>query len=318
MKKGIAPLFIILAVLVIGGLGVLTTKVFKNNNSSNNGSFNNQETSNLLDTNIFKDQTDLCVSINKDTVSSFLGKPIIKTETMTSNGLESCQYYLDETHALVLNHDYTSISGKLKGHQFLDREVTSNNSIFMKNYVIMQDDGLINEIYLVFNDSEFVSINRPNGKLISEDEIINFAKKLADFFQRGEPDVKKETTDTVPLPQEEDIVRNFFVLIDEKKIPEAISMMSDEMVGNDSMKQAWGIQFNDIKSINVLKIEPSMKEEWSASKHSYKVTLEAYVSSDAANAPIPYYGWEDNPNIRWVEIIKVGNFWKINSLATGP
>ena len=122
----------------------------------------------------------------------------------------------------------------------------------------------------------------------------------------------------VPLPQEEDIVRNFFALINERKIPEAISSMSMSMVGDDSSKQAWGVQFNDIKSISVQKIEPSMPESWSDDKHSYKVTLEAYVSSDAANAPIPYYGWHDNPNIRWVEIVKEGGLWKINSLATGP
>ncbi len=88
-------------------------------------------------------------------------------------------------------------------------------------------------------------------------------------------------------------------------------MMSKKMTGDESTKQAWGVQFNDIKSINVLKIEQS-------SSHTYKVTLESYVSSDAANAPIPYYGWHDNPNVRWVELVKEDDVWKINSLSTGP
>jgi len=127
-----------------------------------------------------------------------------------------------------------------------------------------------------------------------------------------------QPTAVVPLPTEEDIIRNFFNLINEKRIPEAISMLSQSAVGDDSSKQAWGVQFNAVKSINVQKIEPSMPESWSQDSHSYKVTLEAYVSSDAANAPIPYYGWGDNPNLRWVSITKEGDLWKINELATGP
>jgi len=47
--------------------------------------------------------------------------------------------------------------------------------------------------------------------------------------------------------------------------------------------------------------------------------LEVYVSSDAKDAPIPYYGWGDNPNIRWVVLEKDSDgSWKISALATGP
>lgn len=129
---------------------------------------------------------------------------------------------------------------------------------------------------------------------------------------------QKQQVSSVPLPTEEDIIRTFFNLINEKRIPEAIAMMNNNAVGDDSTKQTWGVHFDAIKSINVMSIEPSMKESWSQDKHSYKVTLEAYVSSEAANAPIPYYGWGDNPNIRWITLIKEGDFWKIAELATGP
>lgn len=280
----------------------------------------NNTASGDISVNIFKDQTDLCISINKDTVGSFIGKSISKTESITDNTLHSCQYFLDDTHTLSLTHDYTRIDTKIKGHELLERKVTSDNSIPMRNYVVIQANGLINEIYLVFSDTEFVSINRPNGKLISEGEIISFAQKLADFFMNGEPDVQhaKKSSGSIPALAEEDVIRNFFSLIHERNIPDAISMMSTALAGDDSTKKAWGVQFNDIKAISVLNIEPSLPESWTENSHTYKVTLEAYVSSDAADAPIPYYGWGDNPNFRWVEIIKKGNLWKINSLATGP
>lgn len=127
-----------------------------------------------------------------------------------------------------------------------------------------------------------------------------------------------QPTSSVPLPTEEDIVRNFFALINEKKPSEAVGMMSSSNTADDSQKQAWAVQFNDIKSINVQKIEPSMPESWTENRHIYKVTLEAYVSSDAADEPIPYYGWHDNPNIRWVGLVKENGLWKIEGLATGP
>jgi len=54
-------------------------------------------------------------------------------------------------------------------------------------------------------------------------------------------------------------------------------------------------------------------------KKVFKVTLETYISSEAKDAPIPYYGWQDNPNIRWVSVEKDAIcLWKIAALATGP
>lgn len=124
-------------------------------------------------------------------------------------------------------------------------------------------------------------------------------------------------TSTVPLPTEEDVIRTFFELIDEARIPEAVATMSVEAVPDDSYKQAWGVQFNALDSIKVSKIEPYGQENWSPSSHTYKVNLEVAVSENAANAPIPYYGWGNGDNLRWVEIVKEGDLWKINQIATG-
>ena len=123
----------------------------------------------------------------------------------------------------------------------------------------------------------------------------------------------------VPLPSAHDIVTLFFELINEHKISEAINLMTPEMIGNDSTKQTVLLNFNAIKSINIQEIEPYDKENWTNNKKVFKVTLEAYVTSSAENAPIPYYGWHDNPNIRWVTVEKnSAGFWKVASLATGP
>jgi len=70
--------------------------------------------------------------------------------------------------------------------------------------------------------------------------------------------------------------------------------------------------------MSVIDIEPWEAENWTGGRQTYKATLEAYVTNDSS-APIPYYGWEDKPNIRWVSLEKDSeNMWKIDSISTGP
>ena len=131
--------------------------------------------------------------------------------------------------------------------------------------------------------------------------------------------VESNSSESVPLPLPEDIVRLFFELINEKRIPEAIDLMTDQMVGDDFSKQMWGVQFNAIQSIKVQTIEPSFEDQWTESEKMFKVVLEVSVSPGAKDEPIPYYGWDSNPSTRWVSIKKSANgLWEIDSLATGP
>ncbi|PIS08980.1 hypothetical protein COT75_03900 [Candidatus Beckwithbacteria bacterium CG10_big_fil_rev_8_21_14_0_10_34_10] len=159
--------------------------------------------------------------------------------------------------------------------------------------------------------------------LLSSCTVSNFSNQqtetenVADQEASASPILEK-LDPKIPIPNGLDVVNLFFNLINERRIDEAVGMMSAQNTNNDSSKQAWGVHFNAIKSIKVIDIEPANPDSWTASYQTYKATLEAYVSSETANAPIPYYGWEDNPNIRWVVLVKEGDFWKIDTLATSP
>ena len=125
--------------------------------------------------------------------------------------------------------------------------------------------------------------------------------------------------ENVPLPASEDIVRLFFNLINEERIPEAIDMMTDEMAGDDSSKQMWGVQFNRIESIKVQTIEPYLEANWTDSQKLFKVVLEVFMSEKAKDETVPFFGWDSNPSTRWVSIKKNSDgIWEIDSLATGP
>ena len=123
----------------------------------------------------------------------------------------------------------------------------------------------------------------------------------------------------VPLPDGADTINLFWQLIDERRIPEAIDMMSPNLITDDSAKQAYGVQFNHIKSVTVIKLAPYNTDRWTADSQMYETTLEIYVSQDAADAPIPYYGFEDNPNIRFISLSKdKAGKWQIDQIGTGP
>jgi len=123
---------------------------------------------------------------------------------------------------------------------------------------------------------------------------------------------------TVPEPQEQDIIRNFFQLIAEKNVSAAVLSMSSKNTADDSVKQAWGVQFNDWNSVNVTSVETSMPTEWSESRHTYKVTMDVVIDSSAADEAIPYYGYENGQNTRFIPIVKENGLWKVDGIATGP
>jgi len=122
-------------------------------------------------------------------------------------------------------------------------------------------------------------------------------------------------TSSVPLPSQESIINSFFNLINEKRIPEAINMMDPKAVSDESTKQALGVQFNDFDSVKVISIEKFINADDSL----YQVELAAKINPRAANYPIPYYGYSDQSDIRFIKLVKNSQgIWKIESINTGP
>ena len=76
--------------------------------------------------------------------------------------------------------------------------------------------------------------------------------------------------------------------------------------------------FNGFESVNVTKIASSMPEDWTANAHTYRVTLDVKMKPESANAAIPYFGYDNGVNTRFITLEKVGNLWKVNGISTGP
>jgi hypothetical protein len=257
----------------------------------------------------------ICSEFPKDWVSSILIKTIIKTEALESSGTNICQYYTDNNNFVTLRLNNLNVENQKKGQIELGRTINTNPKIKAEHFIAVQDNGLINGIYLIINPNLFIVVDRTSAKAASEEEIINFAASVAKRIQSGEnttTQITPTSNSMVPLPQREDIVRNFFNLINEGKIPEAINMLTPNNTSDESIKQAWGVQFNAFEKITVNKIENSFD-------NTYKVTLNVLMKPESANAkPMPYYGWGDGEFVRWVSLEKINNLWKISGIATGP
>lgn len=145
-----------------------------------------------------------------------------------------------------------------------------------------------------------------------------------------ELETKKDTSTIVPLEPgqsnsnqsllapEEELIANFFGMINNQQVPEAVSLLSPRAVPDEASKQAWEVQFNAMRLVSVMNMEAVARDTWTDNTKVYKVTLEIYVDQSAANEPIPYYGYGDNPNIRFITVWKGTNGrWYIDQIGTG-
>jgi len=319
MKK-IIPVIIILAVVLVTLAVILKQRQPLNDQSSTGNQNTINESTGNRELNI---GNDVCAEFPKEFVSNALGKSIVKTTKNDSQTTHVCQYYVDDNNFVTLRLNGSSVENQKKGQIALGRTITTNDKIKMEHFVVMHEDGLINEVVLVINPNLFIAVDRTSTKAANETEIIDFAAKVSERIVQGENIIVNQPVVTnkaiVPLPQEEDIVRSFFNIIDEGRASDAVLMLNPNNISDDSIKQAWGVQFNAFESIKIDKIEPSNQADWSESKHIYRVSLNVKMKPEAANIqPIPNYGYDNGANIRWVEMEKVGNLWKINGIATGP
>jgi hypothetical protein len=283
----------------------------------------NSKPSELKISDMFIAEPDLCKILTGQKISELLGKPVIKIKSVATGKTHSCQYYLTQNDAAIVNHDYENIREQKKATEYLGIITRTDPQIPMEHFIVYENNGNINKIVLVMNDNEYVSVNRTSSKNITESEIIDLAVKLSNILSDASPRSKIDLMDTptnihVPLPQAEDIIRNFINLINENRPSDAVSMMSRTHTIDESEKQAWAVQFNAIDSMIIETIELSQTNTWTDSEQIYKMVLTVKMNPNSAFAQIPYYGWNDGKNIKWITVIKEDNLWKIKEISSGP
>lgn len=118
-------------------------------------------------------------------------------------------------------------------------------------------------------------------------------------------------SESVPPLTKESFINLFFTLINNKEYDSALEYLA----ANQLPDEEWIKQFSAMTSVKVLRIEKYPSEN---DYEVYKVTLDVVMDPESANAPIPYYGWDSNPNIRFIPIVSENGAWKIGGIGTGP
>jgi hypothetical protein len=114
------------------------------------------------------------------------------------------------------------------------------------------------------------------------------------------------------------VIQVFVEAIDDGRVSDAMAMMSPELLVDPEAEDGWRRQFSAIRSIGLVDVS-EVEDDIAGLCVTYEVRLEVHLAPEAARAPIPNYGWDDNPNIRWIELCPDGErMWMISSIGTGP
>ncbi|MEJ5167220.1 MAG: hypothetical protein WHV67_09365 [Thermoanaerobaculia bacterium] len=257
-----------------------------------------------------------CDLISKELIEEAIGRKIVKVEKVELKTIRYCSYYTvyidpQSGGANVAigfgKEDYEKLKKELE--EKWDNRFIKDSRISVNHYLIKQGETIW-EIDLFLNENEYLGIKSNHGAVSSE-ELIKIALKILE----KKPELFYKEKKKVPLPRDEDIIYNFANLIEEKRYYEAASMIKTESEGE---LNAWATQFSFIRKFQVLKIEEYKKEEWTKNKHYFKVIFDVLMEPESKNAPIPYYGWENGENTRWITLEKIGNISRISEISTGP
>ncbi|MCX6743386.1 MAG: hypothetical protein NT116_04085 [Candidatus Parcubacteria bacterium] len=123
---------------------------------------------------------DICGQFTKEFMENILGQQVVKVEAPKISGLYNCSYYLNDKDYIMLVLDYLSVADQKKGREFIGHKIMVDNRITMENFYAVQENGLINTVYLVLDPEKFISIERPNAKVLEGDLILQFAARLAE------------------------------------------------------------------------------------------------------------------------------------------
>ncbi len=307
-------------------IGVAVVLVFLSRGRTNNTSTASNPITNLFKKEIIISE-DVCAEFSAEFVEKILGRKVLRIDRYDSNVIHGCSYYLTENSSLTINVAKLSFEKQKEGSEYLGRPTRQDALIKMKHFVSWQGEDLYG-VYLKLTPDRYVAVSRSSTTVITNEENMKLAIAVADRIQKGEnqglvsaPTIeptKKSGANIVHLPQEKNIVNNFFQLIDEGKASDAVMMMTSKITNDDSTKQAFGVQFSAMNSVKIKNIEESSKGDWTEIWHQYMITLDVVMDPSSADEPISYYGFERGENVRFVGLVKEDNQWKVEGLATGP
>lgn len=132
---------------------------------------------------------DICGQFTQSFMENMSGLDYVAVTKPIIQSLYNCTYFTETEDNLtgeyiLVQLEYLSIENQKKGHELLGRTVTSDTNIPMGNYVVYQEDGLINSILLILSENKYLRIDRSSSSISQEvllSTATNIAKEIKDY-----------------------------------------------------------------------------------------------------------------------------------------
>ena len=287
----------------------------------------------------------VCDQIPSSAIEGILGEKVERIESFFEEPISICQYYFAGNDFLSLSSGHLSYEEQKKNTEILGKELKTNPKITAEHFIVMEKSGYVGEIVLKITDDYFLAIDFFSlrsmhfRKVTSEAVAVDFTASLVNYLQTGrinkininfsetesssgaieDQNFIQEDSGGAPLPEDEEFINSFYNLIDQGKAEEAVVMLSSQNTGSEGTKRMWQEQFEAMESVKVVSVEPVMKNSWTDQRREYKVVLDVLMDKSSKDAPIPYYGYNNQgEDTRFLHLIKEGDKWFIETIGTGP
>lgn len=278
----------------------------------------------------------MCDLFPKELVERAIGKPIVRVEEGTLVD-PTCDYYTaySETYDhtpygdhpggphVVAVYDTKDFAKDRISNEKSGTVYETDASIGMDNFVMRNNVKKIWQTALSLGGERYIRIKFVDDA-VTGDDLVKIAREFVTKI-KGDPSFvlgggapadnantggEETSTAVVTGESEQAVASDFFAKLSTLKIQDALAMMD----ADEGTKQAWGVNFNTLEKLEVKKIEEIYKEEWTATRQTFKVELEVVVKPAGEQM-----GWQNGTNYRWITLEKnASGQWLVHELANNP
>jgi hypothetical protein len=125
----------------------------------------------------------VCTEVPKELVARIISKRITDITDFSTAKNTGCKYYTNrgkEEYAIIAVV-YLNAEKQKKGQKVLGRSITTSGKIGMEHFIALQEDGMINAIYLVMAPEKYIRIDRSAKGVATNDQLTDLAAKVAEI-----------------------------------------------------------------------------------------------------------------------------------------
>jgi len=125
---------------------------------------------------------DVCNEVGRDFVAGIIDKPVVDTRDFSTQTNTGCEFIVNKStnDFAAVYVEFSDAETIKKGQQMLGRTIKTDPKIAMDHFIVVQDNGLINEICLIMAKGKYVRVDRTGGSGVTDAQLIELASKLVD------------------------------------------------------------------------------------------------------------------------------------------